>query len=46
LYKQNQVAKAVEIMSEVIALQQKRGYSTKDYDSVSQQMKIKSALEN
>jgi hypothetical protein len=44
LYKQNQTAKAIEIMSEAIAIQKKRGYPTIDYDIVLGKMKNKSPL--
>lgn len=46
LYKQKQAAKAIEIMSEAIALQQKNGYPTKDYDQVLEAMKKKNPLQN
>jgi hypothetical protein len=44
LYKQNKTAKAIEIISEAIALQQKRGYPTIDYDIVLGKMKNNSPL--
>ena len=44
LYKQNKTARAIEIISEAIALQQKRGYPTKDYDIVLGKMKNNTPL--
>ena len=44
LYKQNKTTKAIEIISEAIALQQKRGYPTVDYDIVLGKMKNNAPL--
>jgi hypothetical protein len=46
LYKQNQNQKAIEVMSEAIALQQKRGFPTKDYDAALEKMKNGKAVQN
>ena len=46
LYKQNQTTKAIEVMSEAIALQRKKGYPTKEYDTVLEKMKNKSPLQD
>lgn len=45
LYKLNQADKAVKTISEAIALQQKRGFPTKEYDIVLDKMKNKKPLD-
>jgi hypothetical protein len=44
LYKQNKNGKAIEIMSEAIALQQKRGFPTKEYETSLEKMKSGKSL--
>ncbi len=45
LYKQNQNIKAIEVISEAIALQQKLGYPTTEYDSILLKIKNRSPLD-
>jgi Flp pilus assembly protein TadD len=44
LYKQNKNAKAIEMMSEAVTLQQKRGFPTKEYETSLEKMRSGKSL--
>jgi len=46
LYKQNQQAKAIEVITEAITLQHDRGFSTKEYDILLEKMKSGKSIQN
>jgi hypothetical protein len=44
LYKENKTEIAIHVMQEAIALQQKQGYPTKEYEAVLEAMKSRKTL--